>query len=96
MVMNLVLVETDGGVCTITLNRPEARNALNTALHRASADALWAAEVDDTIAAVVLTAPTRRSAPASTCASSAAAVRTCAEDRATGTRPTTRSRRSGR
>ena len=53
MTTDLVLVETDGGVCTITLNRPQARNALNTALHRASADALWAAELDDTIAAVI-------------------------------------------
>ncbi|MFA5885028.1 MAG: enoyl-CoA hydratase [Acidimicrobiia bacterium] len=51
----LVLVATDGGVCTVTLNRPEARNALDTALHRASARALWAAELDDTVAAVVLT-----------------------------------------
>jgi enoyl-CoA hydratase len=52
---DLVLVETDGGVCTVTLNRPEARNALNTALHQASAEALWAAELDETVVAVVLT-----------------------------------------
>ncbi len=52
---DLVLVDVTDRVCTVTLNRPEARNALNTALHRASAAALWAAELDDAIDAVVLT-----------------------------------------
>jgi len=52
---DLVLVDVTDRVCTVTLNRPEVRNALNTALHRASAAALWAAEVDDAIDAVVLT-----------------------------------------
>jgi len=52
---DLVLVETGDGICTITLHRPEARNALNTALLRASARALWDAELDDAVAVVILT-----------------------------------------
>ena len=52
---DVVLVETTDRVCTITLNRPEARNALNTALHRESAVALAAAESDVDVDVVVLT-----------------------------------------
>jgi enoyl-CoA hydratase len=52
---DLVRVVVADRVCTVTLHRPEARNALNTALHRASAAALWAAELDEDIDAVVLT-----------------------------------------
>ena len=51
----LVTVETDDRVRVITLNRPEARNALNTALHLASAAALAEAEASHEIDAVVLT-----------------------------------------
>ncbi len=50
-----VLVETADRVCTVTLHRPEARNALDTALHRASAAALAAGEDDPDVDAVVLT-----------------------------------------
>jgi len=52
---DLVLVETTERVSTITLNRPGARNALNSALHHASAGALWQAEHDDAVDVVVLT-----------------------------------------
>jgi enoyl-CoA hydratase len=52
---DVVLVETADRVCTVTLHRPEARNALNTALHRASAAALAAAEDDPEVDVVVLT-----------------------------------------
>jgi enoyl-CoA hydratase len=52
---DLVLVERADGVCVVTLNRPAARNALNEALHRASAAALEAAENDPAVDAVVLT-----------------------------------------
>ena len=52
---DLVRVETSDGVCTVTLHRPEARNALNTALLRASAAALEAAEDDDAVDVIVLT-----------------------------------------
>jgi enoyl-CoA hydratase len=54
-VPDLVLVDTHARVRLITLNRPEARNALDTALQHASAAALVAAEVDDEVDVVVLT-----------------------------------------
>ena len=49
-------VETnrDGGVLTITLNRPDVLNAFNAAMHRALADALREAR-DAAVRAVVLT-----------------------------------------
>jgi enoyl-CoA hydratase len=50
-----VLVETDERVRTVTLNRPEARNALNSELQRASAGALADAEADDDVDVVILT-----------------------------------------
>jgi 2-(1,2-epoxy-1,2-dihydrophenyl)acetyl-CoA isomerase len=48
-------VETsrEGGVLTITLNRPDVYNALNTAMHRALRGALTEAEADDVRAVVV-------------------------------------------
>jgi enoyl-CoA hydratase len=52
---DLVLVDTTHRVCVLTLNRPDARNALDTALQRAAAEALTAAEVDDDVDVVVLT-----------------------------------------
>ncbi|MCJ7671938.1 MAG: enoyl-CoA hydratase [Acidimicrobiia bacterium] len=52
---DVVRVETADRVCTVTLHRPEARNALNTELHRASAAALAAAEDDNGVDVVVLT-----------------------------------------
>lgn len=42
------------GVRILTLNRPEKRNALNTALTRAILDALEAADRDDAVRAIVL------------------------------------------
>src|ERR671923_1231543 len=51
----LVLSETSDRVSTLTLNRPEARNALSSELQRALAIALAAAESDDDVDAVVLT-----------------------------------------
>ena len=50
-----VLSETADRVCTVTLNRPDARNAMNTALQRDLAIALAAAEGDDGVDVVVLT-----------------------------------------
>jgi enoyl-CoA hydratase len=51
----VLLVETTGGVQTITLNRPEARNALSADLIARLARALGSAEDDPDVAAVVLT-----------------------------------------
>jgi len=53
--MSLVEVDTADGVRTLTLNRPEARNALSFAMLRALADALSDAERDPEVAVVVLT-----------------------------------------
>ncbi|HMG27587.1 MAG TPA: enoyl-CoA hydratase [Acidimicrobiia bacterium] len=50
-----VLSETADRVSTVTLNRPDARNAMNTELQRELAIALAAAEADDTVDVVVLT-----------------------------------------
>ncbi|MGH8986227.1 MAG: enoyl-CoA hydratase [Acidimicrobiia bacterium] len=52
---DIVLVETADRVRTVTLNRPEVRNALDSALQRESAGALADAEADDTVDVVILT-----------------------------------------
>jgi enoyl-CoA hydratase len=54
-VSDIVLSETADRVCTVTLNRPEARNALSSALQRESAHALQAAEDDPEVDVVILT-----------------------------------------
>jgi len=50
-----ILVETRGKVGLITLNRPQALNALNTQLMREVMDALEAFDKDDNIGAMVIT-----------------------------------------
>jgi enoyl-CoA hydratase len=55
VVSELVLSDTHDRVCTITLNRPDARNAMNSELQRDLAAALAAAEADDDVDVVVLT-----------------------------------------
>jgi crotonobetainyl-CoA hydratase len=50
-----VLVERDGNVMLITINRPEARNAVNEAVCRGVGDALAEADADASVRAVVLT-----------------------------------------
>lgn len=51
----LVLVEVADEVATVTLNRPDARNALNRALRKALPAAMTALDQRDDVAAVVLT-----------------------------------------
>ncbi|MFF3335118.1 enoyl-CoA hydratase/isomerase family protein [Streptomyces sp. NPDC002888] len=51
-----VLYEVNDGLATITLNRPEAMNALNVATKVALRDAVRAAADDDAVRAVLLTA----------------------------------------
>ena len=48
-------VEADGGVVTITLNRPEHRNAVTLQMERELGEAMWEAERDDTVRAIVVT-----------------------------------------
>lgn len=50
-----ILVETRGKVGLVTLNRPEAYNALNNQLMRELMDALEAFDQDDSIGAMVIT-----------------------------------------
>lgn len=50
-----LLSETRGALRVLTLNRPQARNAVDPATARALYDACLAAEADDAIAALVLT-----------------------------------------
>jgi enoyl-CoA hydratase len=54
-VADLVLIETRDRVRVITLNRPEARNALNAALQRAAGSAINAAGGDHDVDVVILT-----------------------------------------
>ena len=50
-----VLVERDGAVAVLRLNRPDKRNALDLTMRRAIADAMIALERDATVRAVVIT-----------------------------------------
>ncbi|MUL67895.1 enoyl-CoA hydratase [Mycobacterium sp. CBMA 234] len=50
-----VLIANDNAVRTITLNRPQVRNAIDIPLRLALADALHEADADDTVSVIVLT-----------------------------------------
>jgi 2-(1,2-epoxy-1,2-dihydrophenyl)acetyl-CoA isomerase len=50
-----LLAELDAGVLTITLNRPQARNAMSDAMNQALGRQLAAAELDPAVRCVVLT-----------------------------------------
>ena len=50
-----LITEAQGAVRVLRMNRPEKRNALNTALTQALLDALRAADADDAVGCVVLT-----------------------------------------
>jgi enoyl-CoA hydratase/carnithine racemase len=54
-VSETVLSETSDRVCTVTLNRPHARNAMNSELQRALAVGLAGAEADDGVDVAILT-----------------------------------------
>lgn len=53
--MSSLLVDDTDGVRTLTLNRPEARNALSSELIRTLAEALASADANDEVAVVILT-----------------------------------------
>ncbi|MFD4369463.1 enoyl-CoA hydratase-related protein [Rhodococcus sp. NPDC058521] len=50
-----VLVTRDGHVATLTLNRPDRRNAINRAMRKALKSELWRADADDDVRVVVIT-----------------------------------------
>ncbi len=52
---DLVLLEVADGVATVTLNRPEAMNALSKALRSRLYEVMTEVDADDTVRAVVLT-----------------------------------------
>ena len=55
MAYDNILVETKGGVGIITLDRPEALNALNSALVADVGQALDGFEADENIGCIILT-----------------------------------------
>jgi enoyl-CoA hydratase len=52
---DLVLMEKAGGIATVTLNRPDAMNALSKALRARLYEVMTAIDADDEVRAVVLT-----------------------------------------
>jgi enoyl-CoA hydratase/carnithine racemase len=50
-----IQVEADRGVVTITLNRPEHRNAVTLQMEGELGEAMWGAEGDDDVRAIVVT-----------------------------------------
>jgi enoyl-CoA hydratase/carnithine racemase len=50
-----VLVDVDGGVATVTLNRPEQRNAINLTMQQELHDAIWGLDADESVRAIVVT-----------------------------------------
>lgn len=55
MSQDVVIIERDGPVATVTLNRPDAMNALSRAMRRDLAAAMRELEADENIRVVVLT-----------------------------------------
>lgn len=52
--MNEILIHSDAGVMTITINRPDRKNALTRAMYGAMADALAQADAERAVRVVVL------------------------------------------
>jgi enoyl-CoA hydratase/carnithine racemase len=50
-----LLVAIDGGVATITLNRPDRRNAVGDGMREELADAYRSCDGDDSVPVIVLT-----------------------------------------
>ena len=55
MAYETIIVEIENHIATVTLNRPDALNALNDALMTELADALTAAQANDKVRCIVLT-----------------------------------------
>jgi enoyl-CoA hydratase/carnithine racemase len=50
-----IRVDVDGGVVTVTLNRPDQRNAVTLQMEKELGEAMWTAERDDSVRAIVVT-----------------------------------------
>jgi enoyl-CoA hydratase/carnithine racemase len=50
-----ILVDQDGGVATITFNRPDAMNAFDHIMDREFHEAMWALEADESVRVIVVT-----------------------------------------
>jgi enoyl-CoA hydratase/carnithine racemase len=50
-----ILVGIDRGVATVTLNRPEMKNAMNLLMEQELHDAMWGLEADDDVRVIVVT-----------------------------------------
>ena len=50
-----VLLDISGGIATVTLNRPEARNALSSDVLRLLPELMKTAEADERVGVIVLT-----------------------------------------
>ena len=50
-----VLIDDDAGVCTVTLNRPEKRNAIDIEMRIALAEAIESADADPAIQVIIVT-----------------------------------------
>jgi enoyl-CoA hydratase len=53
--VSVILVDTGEGVATVTLNRPERRNALDSGLTRALRETIAEVDADDAVSVIVLT-----------------------------------------
>jgi len=61
-----LLASLDESVLTLTMNRPEARNAMSGAMTAALAEQLAKAELDPAVKCIVLTGAGKASAPVAT------------------------------
>lgn len=50
-----ILVDVDAGVATVTLNRPDARNAITLRMQQELHEAVWSLDADDAVRAIVIT-----------------------------------------
>ena len=48
-----ILVHTEAGITSLTFNRPDKKNSITAAMYASLADALEAAQADDTVRCVV-------------------------------------------
>ncbi len=55
MAYETIQVEVEGGVATVTMHRPEARNAITLRMQAEMHEAIWALDEDESVRAIVVT-----------------------------------------